>query len=31
MIGLDVDFIFTTIALEETIDICTNKPIENSE
>ena len=28
---LDVDSLFTNIPLEETIDICTNKPFENTE
>ena len=28
---LDVDSLFTNILLEETIDICTNKPFENTE
>ena len=31
MESLDVDFLFTTIPLEETINICTNTLIENSE
>ena len=29
--NLDVDFLFTNIPLEETIDICTNKLFENTE
>ena len=29
--SLDVDFLFTNISLEETIDICTNARFENKE
>ena len=29
--SLDVDFLFTNIPLEETIDICTNTLFENTE
>ena len=31
MASLDVDSVFTNILLDETIDICINKPVENPE